>query len=93
MTRLETVKSHTYVCPIITVDVEIHLEIARRRKLAWSATGRICNIFESNKPLRFKRMAFDQCVLSLLIYASKTWTLKASLIQNFKPFTEVLRNT
>ena len=57
-------------------------EIERRAKL-WrrEPLGKFQVVFKNKIPICLKRKAFDQCILPVLTYGSKTWITDVKAIQ------------
>lgn len=50
-------------------------EIYRRIGLSWAAFGKMRDVFKKNIPICLKRRSYEQCVLPMIIYGSKTLIL------------------
>jgi hypothetical protein len=48
------------------------------------AYGKMRDIFKGKIPFSLKRKAFDQCILPVLSYDCKTWSLTRQMGQNLK---------
>ena len=80
-TALEIVEEYMYLEQLIHSSGSLLPEINRRIKLAWSTYGKNSIIFKSRMPLYLKKKTFNQCVLPVMTYACKTWTLKTDIIR------------
>ena len=74
---LECVEQFVYLGSLVTKDNDCSKEIRRRIALAAGTFGTLTTIWKSgNISTNTKLMLFESCVLSVLMYASETWTLK-----------------
>ena len=74
--EIKIVESYVYLGQFISLQqLNQELEINRRVQLRWIAFGRPGYITKSNLPLCFKKNVFNQCILSTMTCATKTWTL------------------
>lgn len=59
-------------------------EVNRRIQLGWAAFGKLRQVFSSPIPQSLKTKVFDQCVLPVMTYGAKTWTLTVGLVHKLK---------
>ncbi len=52
-----------------------HDKEIKRIGMGWSAFGKVGDVMNSNLPLSLKGKVYNQCVLPILTYGSKTWHL------------------
>ena len=75
-TRLEVVDSFVYLGSMISRDATLDAEIHQRIEKASSAFGRLDNRVWSDRGITIntKLSVYEACVLTVLLYASETWT-------------------
>ena len=59
-------------------------DLSRRISLAWSAFGRMQDVFKSAIPNTIKARVFYQYVLPVLTYGTKTWALNKNIINRLQ---------
>ena len=75
--NIEVVDQFVYLGSLITRDNNCSLEIKRRIGIAAGMYGALSEIWKNTKiSLQNKLRLLDSCVLSTLLYACETWTLK-----------------
>lgn len=74
--HIENVVKYIYLGHLIQLGRDNQTaEIYRRRRLAWSAFGKLGYILKNtNIPLKLRSRLFDQCILPVLTYGCQTWT-------------------
>ena len=74
---LECVDQFVYLGSLLTKDNDCSKEIRRRIGIATGTFGTLITIWkDDNISTKIKLMLFESCVLSVLMYACETWTLK-----------------
>ena len=58
--------------------------LSRRISLAWSAFGRMQDVFKSDIPNTIKARVCDQYVLLVLTYGTETWALNKNIINRLQ---------
>ncbi len=75
--NIELVDQFVYLGSLITRDNNCSLEISRRIGIASGVYGELSEIWKNAKiSLQNKLKILDSCVMSTLLYACETWTLK-----------------
>ena len=76
---IERVEEYTCLGQTISATPNHEKEIRKRIGMGWSAFGKHGIIMNSNMPLSLKRKVYSQCILPVLTYGSKTWSLTKEL--------------
>ena len=82
--KIEAVNDYIYLRQLQSTNENMHCEINRRVKMAWSAFGKLSILLKGKIPLRLKRKVFDQCILPVMTYGYETWNLNSKMTQSFK---------
>ena len=78
---VEKVESYIYLGQKIEITRNnLTADLSRRISLAWSAFGRMQDVFKSDIPNTIKARVFDQYVLPVLTYGTETWALNKNII-------------
>ena len=78
---VEKVESYIYLGQKIEITRNnLTADLSRRKSLAWSAFGRMQDVFKSDIPNTIKARVFDQYVLPVLTYGTETWALNKKII-------------
>jgi hypothetical protein len=77
--KLNQVEQFTYLGGVISQDARCELDIKRRINLATGITSSLSTIWKSKDiSMKTKVRVYEALVLSVLLYNSETWTLKAT---------------
>ena len=73
---VDYVNSFVYLGSLLSPDARFSAEIGRRLASASRAFGALLCIFEDqNLTIRTKRLVYQACVLSTLLYGAECWTI------------------
>ncbi|XP_060530472.1 uncharacterized protein LOC132704478 [Cylas formicarius] len=79
--KIEHTESYVYLGQKIEVSKNnLKAELPRRISLAWTAFGRLREVFCSGLPNTLKAQIFDQYVLPTLTYGTETWAINKEII-------------
>ena len=82
---VEKVESYIYLGQKIEITRNnLTADLSRRISLAWSAFGRMQDVFKSDIPNTIKARVFDQYVLPVLTYGTETWALNKNIINRLQ---------
>ena len=80
--KIEEVDSYVYLGQMVTKDHDQIQEMKRRIGQRWSAFCKLDSIMQDkNVPMRLKRKAFNECILSVMTYGCETWSLINTQLQ------------
>ena len=81
---VEKVESYIYLGQKIEITRNnLTADLSRRISLAWSAFGRMQDVFKSDIPNTIKARVFDQYVQQVLTYETETWALNKKIINSY----------
>ena len=85
-TKLKNVNSFKYLGSYVTNDCSMKEELTARIQATSCAFGRLRHrIFDSNDLTYLTKVkVYNQCLMSLLMYSSKTWTLNYQQVRQLR---------
>ena len=80
--KIKEVNSYIYLRQMVRKDHDEEQELRCRIGLGWTALGKLDSIMQSKCiPLRLKMKVCNECILSVITYGSKTWSLSKKQLQ------------
>ena len=76
MTRRSRRSTEVYLGQMVTKDNDHVQDMKKENRTGWSLFCKLDNIMQDkNVPMRLKRKAFNECVLPVMAYGCKTWSI------------------
>ena len=78
--KIKEVDNYIYLSQ--TKDHEQEQELKHRIGLGWTAFGKLDSIMKNkSNPLTLKTKVYNECILPVIMYGSKTWSLSKTQLQ------------
>ncbi|XP_064073992.1 uncharacterized protein LOC135193837 [Vanessa tameamea] len=82
---LEVVDEYVYLGQTVQLGrSSFEKEVTRRIQLDWAAFGKLRGVFTSKIPQCLKTKVYEQCVLPVITYGVKTWSLTVGLLRRLR---------
>ena len=86
MEKIEEVDRHIYLRQMVAKDHDQVQEIRMRIGQEWSVFCKLDNITrDKNVPMRLKRKAFNDCILTVMTCVCETWSLSNTQLEKLVP--------
>ena len=80
--KIEEVDNYIYLGQMVTKDHDQEKELRHRIGLCWTGFGKLDSIMQNKSiPLRMKMKVHNECILPVITYGSKTWSLSKTQLQ------------
>ena len=79
--KIEEVDRYVYLRQMVTKDHDQTQEMKRRIGQGWNAFCKLDIMRDKNVPMKLKRKAFNECVLSEMTFGCETWSLSNTQLE------------